>query len=458
MTKLRKYQKQGVLRIERKFNGRVLLADDMGLGKTIQSLTVLRRNKDKMLPAVVICPAPLKWNWADEAAKHIGMASEVLEGMKPPRTNWRQSNLLIINYEILKAWLPYLKQMNPQLIIMDEVHRIKNRNSKCTKHCRQLCKGVPHVFALSGTPLTNEPSELYTTLNILWPKTFSSFWTFAQRYTNASYKPWGWQYKGARNLPELHSKLLELGMLRRRKIDVLDELPPRTIQILPQPLSAAKFREYRKAQESFITWLSKRSKAKANKAKRAQRLVKIGYLRRFAAELKLPDVYKWIDSYIEESDEKLLVFGIHKNILQPIYDKYERRSVLIDGAVTGEKRHTRVLEFRKKKDKQIAICNIKAGGIGLNMPEATNVLFVELPWTPADLDQAIGRAHRMGQTKGVVVHLMVAKSTIEEKLCKVLQEKQKISDAILDGTNNTDTSLNIFDQLERELLKDKLIS
>lgn len=454
-TKARKYQKDGIRLIERRFQGRVLLADEMGLGKTFQSLKTLQRNKRDMLPALVICPAPLKWNWADEAAKHVGMAAEILEGTKPPKQNWRTHNLLIINYEILGPWMPFLLELDPQLIIMDEVHRIKNRASQCTKYCQKLCRYAPHIFALSGTPLTNEPSELYTTLNILWPEHFSSFWSFAQRYTNAEMKPWGWQYRGAKNLPELHQKLLDLGMLRRRKCDVLTELPSRTVCVLLQPLPKPKMAEYRKAQNDFINWLSTKSKHKAHKAAKAQRLVKIGYLRRLAAELKLQDVIKWVDNYLEQSSDKLLIFGIHKDILQPLFKRYLSKAVLIDGQVTGKQRHSRVLEFRKKADKQIAICNIKAGGIGLNMPEATNVLFVELPWTPADLDQAISRAHRMGQTRGVMVHLLVAQGTIEERLCKVLQEKQGIADAVLDGGSDELTRLNIFDQLERELLNDQ---
>lgn len=454
-TKARKYQKQGIRLIEHRFNGRVLLADEMGLGKTFQSLKVMQRNKRTMLPAVVICPAPLKWNWSDEAAKHIGMAAEVLEGTKPQQQNWRSHNLLIINYEILGPWMEFLQELNPQLIIMDEVHRIKSRSAQCTKHCQELCKGVPNIFALSGTPLTNEPSELFTTLNILWPKEFNSFWTFAQRYTHAEMKRWGWQFKGAKNLPELHERLLNLGMLRRRKVDVLKELPGRTVTVLPQPLSKPKMKEYQKAQNDFINWLSKRSKHKAHKAMKAQRLVKIGYLRRLAAELKLPDVIKWVDNYLEESDEKLLIFGIHRDILGPLFKRYSSRSVLIDGQVTGKQRHTRVLEFRKRADKQIAICNIRAGGVGINMPEATNVLFVELPWTPADLDQAISRAHRMGQTRGVMVHILVAQNTIEERLCQVLQDKQSIADAVLDGGSDEMTRLNIFDQLEMELTRDK---
>lgn len=443
---------QAVRRIERRFNGRVLLADEMGLGKTFQSLLTLRRNKRFMLPALVICPAPLKWNWQSEAAHLTNMSAQVLEGTKPPRANWRHQNLLIINYEILGPWMDFLLDLDPQLIIMDEVHRIKNRNSQCTKYCQKLCRYAPHIFALSGTPLTNEPSELYTTLNILWPETFNSHFSFAHRYTQAEMKPWGWSYKGSKNVPELHRILKRIGMIRRKKADVLKELPSKQITVLPQRLTRPKMKEYRHAENSFLKWLAKKSKRKALKAVKAQRLVKIGYLRRLAAELKLADVRRWIDNYLAQSDEKILIFGIHHNILQPLYEQYKDKAVLIDGNITGKKRHNRVTEFRKKRDKQIAFLNIKAGGIGLNMQEASEVAFIELPWTPAELDQALSRAHRMGQKKKVNVHILIASGTIEEKLCKVLQDKQGISDGVLDGGAVEEQRLNIFDQLEKEML------
>lgn len=457
MTKARRYQRTGIRKIERKFNCRCLLADEMGLGKTFQALKVMQRNKRFMLPTVVICPAPLKYNWAEEAAKHVGMHAEILEGRSPEKfqQGWRTSDLLIINFEILGAWLPVLRQIDPQLIIVDEAHRIKNRSADCTKHVKKLARYCPYILMLSGTPLTNEPGELFTVLNILWPEKFNSYWSFAQRYTNAEMKPWGWQFKGAKNLPELHTDLLEIGMLRRKKKDVLKELPPVNMNVLPIRLSKPKMREYRKAKNDFLNWLGQRSKAKAVKAAKAARLVKVGYLRRLAASSKMTDVKRWIDSFLEETDEKIIVFGIHHDILEPLHEKYKKQSVLIDGNVTGQKRHARLTEFKKLKEKRLAFCNYRSGGVGLNMQEASTVLCVELPWTPTELDQAISRAHRMGQKNSVNVYVLVSEDTIEERLCRILQDKQFISDSILDGVvDEKQATLKVFDQLELELAKE----
>lgn len=460
-TIARPYQKQSVRRIERRFDCRALIADEMGLGKTFQSLLLLKRNKRLMLPALVICPAPLKWNWQAEAAQHINMVAEVLEGRRSHRLNtaWGENKLFIINYEILGYWKDQLLRLDPQLIIMDEVHRIKNRNSQCTKICQEICKYSPHILALSGTPLTNHPAELWTSLNILWPEKFKSFFSFAQRYTRAEMKPWGWKYSGAKNLPELHEKLLATGMIRRTKQEVLTELPDKQISILPQRLNRAQAKEYLHAQESFVEWLAKRNVNKVGKAQKALRLVKIGYLRRLAAELKMGMVYRWIDNYLDQAGptDKLLVFGIHKAILHPIFERYAKKSILVNSSVVGQKRHNRVLDFRRNPNKKIAILNIVAGGVGLNMPEASDVLFIELPWTPAEIDQAISRAHRMGQKRVVNVRIMVAQKTIEEKLCLLLQDKQAISDSAIDGRHGKQTTLDIFDQLEKSLIRESRI-
>lgn len=456
-SKARRYQKKGI-RIIESHNVRALLADDMGLGKTFQSLKVFQRNRSQLSPCIVVCPAPLKWNWAEEAHKHIGVEAEILNGTKPPRaTNrLRTPDLVIVNYRILGHWLRYLRSKHnfPACVILDEVHKIKSQKTQAYKNVKKLCKGVEHIIALSGTPLTTQPTELFATLNLLWPTEFKSFRQYANRYSNVHYTPFGRQYKGAKNLDELHDRLKQLGMVRRRKMDVLHELPARTVFINPIELNSKQRTEYNKAKTDFLKWLqSKGNKRKANRARRAVQMVKIGYLRRLAAELKLDQTKDWIDHYLQESSEKILIFGVHKAVLQPLHEKYKAQSILIDGSITGKARHQEIKVFSQSNQKRIAFCNIQAGGVGLNMQAARDVAFIELPWTPADLDQAISRAHRMGQTKGVNIHLLIAQNTIEEKLCRILQERQKILDNVLDGKPNEDLQMDLFDRLALEIKK-----
>lgn len=426
---------------------RALIADEMGLGKTFQSLKVFQRNKSVCSPCLVICPSSLKWNWRDEALLHANIEADIAEGRKPSKRGFHSTNFLIINYEILNGWMDFILNMDPQLVIFDESHRIKNRSTATCKNVTKICKYSPHVLALSGTPLTKEPSELWTTLNILWPEKYRSFWSFAQRYTNAEHKPWGWVFSGGKNLPELHKALLELGMLRRKKSEVLSELPDKALSVIPVQIPKTRFKEYNKARDEFLEWLKEKSLTKAVRAKKALALVKIGYLLRLAAEMKMDFNKDWIDSFLQQSDEKLIVFGTHKEVLEPLFKRYKKKAVLITGKVTGKKRHQALEEFKKKPDVRISFCNYRSGGVGLNMQEASHVLPVELPWVPAELDQAISRAHRMGQKNAVSVHIPVVPGTIEEKLCAKLQDRQAVADELLDGGVDAADRLDIYDQI-----------
>ena len=163
------YQREGVKLIE-KFNGRVLLADEMGLGKTLQTLWVLERNKD-WLPALVVCPASVKYNWEHEALNHTRFRASICEGQKPPQFNdmgfSTQSPLTIINYDILIYWVDYLKKLNFKTIVFDESQMLANPRTKRTKASKKLAKKFKQVIDLRGKPLTNIHSELWPILTIL---------------------------------------------------------------------------------------------------------------------------------------------------------------------------------------------------------------------------------------------------------------------------------------------------
>jgi SWI/SNF-related matrix-associated actin-dependent regulator 1 of chromatin subfamily A len=452
MTKLYPYQKRGVKKLEA-FDGRVLLADEMGLGKTIQALWYFKRNKKS--PVVVICPASLKYNWAREAAVHIRERAEILEGTKPPKKKvFKQNPFVIINYEILGPWLDYLIDLDPQLVILDECQYIKNRRAKRTRYVKQLVKGVPHVLALSGTPLTNRPAELWTTLNIIRPDLFKSFMSYALEYCNARRTPWGWEYKGAKNLDKLHDILTENCMVRRRKVDVLKDLPAKSRHVVSVPLENRH--EYDEAEEDLILWLSKYSKRKANNAARAERLVKMGYLKRLAATLKLKAVTDWIDRFLEETDEKLVVFAIHRDIIKSLRDRYSPRTncVLVTGGVTGKKRQRAVDKFQNHKETRLFIGNIQAAGIGITLTASSTVLFAELGWTPGEHIQAEDRIHRIGQQNKSTCFYMIGVDTIEERLSRIIQEKQIVLSATLDG-GTVNEELDIFDQLQKELVHEE---
>ena len=453
MTELFKYQKKGVIQID-KFDGRVLLADEMGLGKTIQALTWFKENPQLKL-MIVICPAHLKWNWQREATIHINTRSEVLEGRKPPTRQLLSSHrILIINYDILPYWLEYLQELEPDLIVIDECQAIKNRSAIRTKAVQKLCKGIPHVIAISGTPLENRPIELYPSINIVRPDVFNSFYEYAHRHCKPQRKPWGWVYNGATNIPELHNKLIDTMMIRRRKRDVLKDLPEKTRNVVVVDLPNRK--EYDEAEKNFLGWLARTySKGKAKSAAQAERLTQMGYLKRLAGTLKLPLVVEWITEFLEESNEKLVLFGIHKVVMKQLKEHFKGMCVVVDGTVTGHHRQQAVESFQNCKNVRLFLGNIDAAGTGINLTAASTLAFGELSWVPAKHLQAEDRIHRIGQKNAASIFYLVARNTIEETLCKVLQEKQGVLNSTLDGSVQGVDHLDIMNQVEETMLRER---
>lgn len=427
---------------------------------TLISLLWAKRNPH-VRPIVVVCPASVKWNWEREASIHFGMLSEVLSGMKPSVGEMNVSQLYIINYDILKPWLPFLQSIKPQLVILDEIHYIANQKTKRCRYVRQLCNGVqnvtvfgvpnepiPHILGLSGTPITNRPSEIWSGLNLINPKRYPSFWSFAQEFCSPKLTPWGWDFSGASNLGVLHKRLLKTCMIRRLKSEVLQELPAKRRAVVPMEMDNK--REYTNAVKDFYGWLAQQSVAKANKARNAEALVKVGYLKRLAASLKLASVMNWIDDFMAESEEKIVLFAVHKVIIEALAKRYHGQCVVVDGSVVGQDRQRAVDAFQKSSKVRVFIGNIKAAGVGITLTAASTGAFIELGWTPGEHVQAEDRLHRLTQKNAVMWWYLIAKDSIEEKLCGLIQQKMGVLDQVLDGKTDGE-SLDIFDLLLKSL-------
>lgn len=444
------FQRKAVRKLHH-FGGRALLADDMGLGKTFESLLYVKEIEE--YPVLVICPASMKYHWEREALSGIGVRALVLSGRKPFRSTAKlRHKMVIINYDILIHWLPWLLKRRFKVVILDECHKLGNRSNKWTVATRELCKAPKlRILGLSGTPVKNRPAELFSFLNIIRPDIYKSYFAFGFKYCEPRKRPWGWEFKGANNLDELHSELNRVCMIRRRKEDVLDELPAKTRIVIPLEIPDSARKEYREAEADFLNWLRKKAPHLARKAKKAQRLVQFGYLRRLVAAAKLDACIQWIDEFLEESDEKLIFFGIHKSFLGPLKARYKKVCTFIDGSVTGKKRQQAVDRFTKSSKVRIMIGNIDAAGTGWNGTAASAVAMGEIAWNPANMIQAEDRPHRIGQKKAVMAYWFVVRDSVEEDLCMMQQEKQGIFNAIMDGKKKRVDTVDVFDKLESAL-------
>lgn len=447
MTQPFLFQLQDVRRIH-KMGGRCLIANPMGTGKSFEALLYALRHPEQR-PIVVVCPASVKWNWLHEATIHAGIRAEVLESRSPHKGRiLKPPQLAIINYDILASWLKYLRKLRPQLIILDEVHMLQSRTTQRTRAARALCVGVPHVLALSGTPLINRPAELWPTLNILRPDLFPNWIEFARRHCAPTWKPWGWEFKGATDLDVLHRHLTKHLMVRRTKQEALPGLPSKSRVVVPLDIVGRK--QYNHAVHDFLGWMAKHHRHKLSRAAKAERLVQLGYLKRLAGRLKLKSVMEWVDDFLVEAEGKLILFAIHKKIIRQLRQRYQSLCVVVTGDVTGRKRQQAIDAFQKNRRIRLFIGNLDAAGVGWNGTAAEAVAFAELGWSPGKHTQGEDRCHRIGQKRNTTAYYLVARDTIEQSLCQLLQDKQKTLDKVLDG-GVTDDALDIFDRLTQEL-------
>lgn len=459
------YQKEGVQFIQQQ-RGRALLADEMGLGKTAQTLAWLQLNPAKR-PVVIVVPATLKLNWQREAEKWMPNPKvQVLYGTNPNLPIIGE--LVVINYDILPKWVPTLKAIKPQVLILDECHKIKNNAAQRTKATKQLAKGIPHVIAISGTPIINRPVEAFNSINLIDPDLFKNFWHFSQRYCDAKHDGYGWNFNGASNTGELHEKLTQSIMIRRLKKDVLKDLPEKLYAF--QPIELDNQKEYDLAEKNFLQYIRESTMAdlsskeqalqqqvqqtmkkqgidnyelptinkediiaqKVRRVQGAETLTQIETLKQVAVKGKLNQVVSWISDFLE-SGEKLVVFAVHKFAVDALMQAFPGIAVKIDGSVSMTQRDAVIQQFQEDPKTRLFVGNIDAAGVGITLTASTNVAIIELPWTPGQLTQAEDRCHRIGTKGNVTIHYLLAAGTIEEKIARLLDDKRRVLDAVLDG-------------------------
>lgn len=469
---LMEYQKVGVSFIDKK-NGRCLIADEMGLGKTIETLSWLQLHPEKR-PALILCPSFLKVNWERETKKWVDdVKIEILEGRTPTKIS-SKCNITIINYEILEDWIEEIKRRKFSVLIADEGHFLKNSNAKRTKAFKRINRDIPHLIILTGTPIDNKPVELYNLIYSIDPNVFPNYYSYIHRFCGAKRGFAGHlDSSGASNTEELNSILKSTVMLRRKKIDVLKELPPKLI--VKVPLKITNREEYNKAEKEFIEFILIKYKTgsdselkdelkqfaknhkievtdelsedememlretKIEKVSARPTLPQIEVLKQLAVDGKINEIINWIETFLENG-EKLAVFAIHEKVVARLMVAFPK-AVKVDGSVSKTNRQKAVDEFQNNPNVKLFIGNIKAAGVGITLTAASNVAIIEFPWSPSVVSQAIDRVHRITQTKQVTAWHLVGEKTIEERIMDILKSKENTISKILDGEEFKDTSV-----------------
>lgn len=426
----RPFQRDGIAFLEL-CKGRGYIGDEMGLGKTVQALGWLAIHPEAR-PAVIVCPSHLKTNWHREAKRLL--PEESIEVLSGGTANCSPSaEIVIINYEILSwgrslCWIEELLQISPKAVIIDEAHFIKNYKAKRTKACKRLARKSPNLILLSGTPVDNNPPDIYGPANMIKPGCLGTWQRFASRHI-VMYQ--GFPTGRYKNLEELHEKLKPI-MIRRLKKDVVKELPPKERIIVPVDMENQM--EYLAAESDFLGWLEGQDPKAAERAIAGGALVEMSVLRRIIIEQKMKAIFAWIDDFLETSNSKLIAFSHHVSTATALRERYLGESEIITGAQSGKQKQRAVDSFQSDKKTRLLICNIVAAGTGYTLTAAADCAHLELMSKPSLHLQAEDRIHRIGQTaKQVRSWFLIAANSIEEDLITMLDRKTQQQSQILDG-------------------------
>lgn len=420
---------------------RVIIGDDVGLGKTFEAIMGIE--VERAFPCLVVTPSSVKYNWAARWEDWTGRTNiSVIEGSKKDKNFWG-ADVVCVNYDLLGKMtegefnfkFPEIASIQWRSIICDESHFLKNKKSNRSHAVKRLIANIEIVYFLTGTAVMNRPSELINQLQLLGTFAIFGDWMyFVHRYCKAKRTRWGWDISGASNLMELHNKLQQTCYIRREKRDVLKELPPVTEQIFKVNISNKK--KYHSAENDLLSYLRGEYGTEASvRAERAQELVLMNTLKQLSGEGKLKAIEQYLADWIEADNGKLLVFGTYRIVLEHLSDKFN--ATLISGGITAKQKFNIVNGF-KSSSNPLLFANILSGGTGIDgiQEVCNNVLFLEFPWRPSDLEQAIGRISRQGQQFPVTVTYMMCPYTIDVDIWEMIQEKRVVTDAVNKGIVN----------------------
>jgi len=433
---------------------RAILADDMGLGKTRQSIVSLRH----LTPGgyrLVVCPASVKRNWAREIAIVAPESGAlVIEGTAPaaPTAEW-----VVINYDILGKHIDQLLRVPWAALVFDEAHYLKNHTSARSKLARQLTTAAAAanpmlaVQLLTGTPLTSRPRDLFVLLQLAAHPLGRSFLAFAKRYCAAEKGEYGWKTGGASNIEELTVQLHGV-MLRRSKDDVLS-LPPKLRTWLPVDVpSGTGARAIKKVFELLAGKDSRPAPSRdAELRRRGKLLAFLVEARQALALAKATATLDFVKGAIDQG-EKVIVFSCFDGPIRKLALELGSAAVVVTGKTPAAARQPLVDRFQSDDEIHVLVANIVAGGTGLNLTAATQVVFNDLDWVPTNHWQAEDRAYRIGQTRTVNVTYFVARDTIDDFVQAVLETKAALVSAIVDGGALAPGSGgDVLDELQRVL-------
>jgi superfamily II DNA or RNA helicase len=437
------YQAEGALFAVRA--GRALIGDEMGLGKTIQAIaaTEILARHFGVSRVLVVCPTSLKYQWQSEIGRFSGRAARVMAGGRAQRQKDFAADdfCKVTNYEKLKPDLDLIATWAPELVIVDEAQRIKNWNTIAARALKRI--DSPYALVLTGTPLENKLEELISIVQFVDQHRLGPTWKLLHEHQVRD--EFG-RVTGYTGLEKIGESLAPI-MIRRRKSEVLLQLPSRTDQNLLVPMTEMQMLHH-KENADIVAQIAKRwRRTKFLSDKDQRRLTCALQNMRMSCNstylldqetdhgVKADELAALLDGLFVQPEAKAVVFSQWTRTHDIVIRRLEARGigyVSFHGGVASDKRPALVERFRGDPACRVFL-STDAGATGLNLQHASTLVNMDLPWNPAVLEQRIGRIHRMGQKRPVQIVNFVAKGTIEEGMLSVLAFKRSLSAGILDG-------------------------
>ncbi|GAA4346531.1 hypothetical protein GCM10023145_04530 [Angustibacter luteus] len=449
-----------------------LLADEPGLGKTAQAL--LAAQAANAFPLLVVVPNVVKTNWAREASIWTpNRPATVIHGDGDTIDGF--ADIVIVNYEVLDRHVGWLGDLGFHGMVVDEAHFIKNKTSQRSQHVLELSERIrfrnprPLLMALTGTPLINDIEDfraIWQFLGWIDEKKPRAELMHALEETGLTPADPGF-YSAARQC------VVDMGIVRRRKVDVAADIPARRIADLPVELDEKASRSIRKAERDLArrmvsryesalatrsvgptvdgidhdlvrqvaTWERKNTSAKKSDENVFSMMRRIGQAKAgpaadYAAQLA-------------RSAGKVVFFAKHVDVMDVAEETFAERGIRyssIRGDQTNSVRQKQIDAFVNDPDVAIAVCSLTAAGVGINLQVASNIVLAELSWTDAEQTQAIDRSHRIGQTEPVTAWRIIAAQTIDTKIAELIDSKAGLAARALDGADEVESSADV--QLE----------
>ncbi len=399
-----------------------LLADEPGLGKTAQAIAACDALEARDRCVLVICPASVRENWKREFARFS------TRGTTPIVTSYDAASRGALCTEVPpgEKW---------DVLILDEAHYLKNRDAKRTKAIfgpGGLAERADYVLLLTGTPTPNHPAELWPALHALAPETILGkngkplpYHAFVSKYCKTRDNGFGIEIVGGKNLPELRERVAPF-VLRRKKADVLKDLPP--IRFAELPLSS----EFKMPPDVAALVPEVEAALEKDGVDGLKAIAQhVASLRRITGLAKVGPASAWIRDALDGGIEKLVVFAYHREVLQALCVDAARHNIgyaCITGATTD--RQSEVDRFKNSGVCRVFFGQITAAGTGINLTSASHLVLLEQSWVPSDNEQAVMRIHRIGQNRACLVRVASLAGSIDERISRAVIRKLETLNAL----------------------------